>query len=99
MSCQFYNNNLKKVFIDLGELPFANRLVRLDQLDLKEPRDPHKALFCQECLLVQIPVLQKAHEMFTKSYVYFPSFAKSWVEHARKYVDKIISQKQLGGIL
>ena len=96
MNCQFCNNSLEKVFIDLGELPSANRLIRFDQLKQKEPRFSHKVFICDECLLVQIPVSHKAHDMFTKNYVYFSSFAKSWVEHARNYVDKMISQMRLG---
>ncbi len=96
MNCQFCNNSLEKVFIDLGELPSANRLVRFDQLKLKETRFSHKVFICDECLLVQIPALHKAHDMFTKNYVYFSSFARSWVEHARKYVDKMTNQMRLG---
>ena len=95
MNCQFCNNNLKKVFIDLGELPSANRLVRQDQLKLEDPRYPHKVLICEECLLVQIPALHKAQDMFTEDYVYFSSYAKSWVDHAREYVDKMINKKKL----
>ena len=96
MNCQFCNNSLEKVFIDLGELPSANRLVRFDQLKLKETRFSHKVFICDECLLVQIPALHKAHDMFTKNYVYISSFARSWVEHARKYVDKMTNQMRLG---
>ena len=95
MNCQFCNSKLDKVFIDLGELPSANRLVRLDQLNLEEPRYPHKVFICKECLLVQIPALHEAHDMFTENYIYFSSFAKSWVDHAREYVDKMINKMNL----
>ena len=96
MNCRFCNSYLEQIFIDLGELPSANRLLHFDQLNLEEPRYSHKVLVCEECLLVQIPPLHKAYDMFTEEYVYFSSFAKSWVEHARKYVNKMIDQKQLG---
>ena len=95
MNCQFCNNNLEKVFIDLGQLPSANRLVRRDQLSLEDPCYSHKVLVCEECLLVQIPPLHKAQDMFTENYVYFSSYAKSWVDHARKYVEKMINKKKL----
>lgn len=95
MNCQFCNNNLEKVFIDLGQLPSANRLVRRDQLNLEELRYSHKVFICEECLLVQIPAFHKAQDMFTENYVYYSSFAKSWVDHAREYVDKMINKMKL----
>ena len=73
MNCQFCNNNLKKVFIDLGELPSANRLIRFDQLSLEEVRYSHKVYVCKKCFLVQIPAVHKAQDMFTENYVYFSS--------------------------
>jgi 2-polyprenyl-3-methyl-5-hydroxy-6-metoxy-1,4-benzoquinol methylase len=96
MNCQFCLTPLERVFIDLGDLPSANRLVRSDQLKLDEPRYRHKVFVCEKCLLVQIPPIHKADDMFTDNYVYYSSYAKSWVEHARQYVEKMIERQNLG---
>lgn len=97
MNCRFCQHPLQKVFVDLGEQPSANCLVRSDQLNESEPRYPLKVFVCEECLLVQIPAILKADDIFTGNYVYFSSYAKSWVEHARRYVEMITERCQLGG--
>jgi SAM-dependent methyltransferase len=96
MKCRFCQTPLERIFIDLGQQPSANALVRSDQLGLREPKYLLKVFVCEKCLLVQIPTINSASDMFTCNYVYFSSYAKSWVEHARKYVEKLTAHKNLG---
>jgi len=96
MNCRFCQHPLARVFVDLGSQPSANRLLGPDQLDLEEPQYPLRVYVCEKCLLVQIPAVHKADDMFTDAYVYFSSYAKSWVDHARRYVDMITRRCRLG---
>jgi SAM-dependent methyltransferase len=96
MKCRFCRTPLNRIFIDLGQQPSANALVRSDQLYIREPEYLLKVFVCEKCLLVQIPKVRKAVDIFTCNYVYFSSYAKSWVEHAHRYVEKITAQKNLG---
>ena len=35
---------------------------------------------------------KKAREIFSNDYVYFSSYSKSWVEHARRYADAMVDR-------
>lgn len=47
---------------------------------------------CRECLLVQLPEVIPADEIFTADYAYFSSYSTSWVEHARQYSRAMIDR-------
>ena len=47
---------------------------------------------CDACYLVQIDEYKKAKEIFSNDYVYFSSYSKSWVEHARRYTESMIER-------
>jgi C-methyltransferase C-terminal domain/Methyltransferase domain len=46
---------------------------------------------CESCLLAQLPPLISPEETFTE-YAYFSSFSTSWVEHARRFVDRAVER-------
>lgn len=96
MNCRFCHSPLERVFVDLGHHPSANGLVHPDRRDMSEPRYPLKVFVCEACLLVQLPAVHKADDIFTGNYVYYSSYAKSWVEHARRYVTMIRERCRLG---
>ena len=56
---------------------------------------PLHARLCTSCLLVQLPELVAADEIFTE-YAYFSSYSTSWVEHSRVYVEMISARLDLG---
>jgi len=95
MTCRFCNAELDAPFLDLGMHPSANRLLNkglLDQINsgpLVEPRTALRLQVCSNCWLVQLSEFTQPDEIFTDEYVYFSSYAKSWVEHARQYVDTV----------
>src|SRR5262245_29251801 len=64
-------------------------------LDSMEPFYPLHVRVCSMCLLVQLPDLIAADEIFSH-YAYFSSFSDSWVDHARRFVDGAISRLGLG---
>ena len=50
---------------------------------------------CETCLLVQLPAYITPEETFTY-YAYFSSFSDSWVAHAKRYVDTMVTLLGLG---
>jgi SAM-dependent methyltransferase len=79
---------LEHLFIDLGSAPPSNAFLREQDLDAVEAHWPLKAYTCPDCRLVQLDELQRHDALFSDDYVYFSSYSRSWLEHARAYVDE-----------
>lgn len=90
MHCRFCKSELSNVFIDLVSSPAANSFLTEEQLDEPEPFYPLKAYTCDNCFLVQIPEYKKCDTIFDNEYVYFSSYSKSWLNHAKEYTGEII---------
>lgn len=96
MNCRFCNNNLKKEFINLGTMAPANSYVSKKNILKKQKEYPLKILVCEVCWLVQTEDFVDKKEFFSNSYAYLSSTSKSWLNHAKEYVDKIIKLENLG---
>ena len=92
MNCRFCNSKLENIFVDLVNSPPSNSYLNKIQLDEPETFYPLKIYLCEKCFLVQIGEFKKAEEIFDKNYAYFSSFSTGWLNHCKKYVDKV-SQK------
>jgi len=92
MNCRFCNTNLKHDFVDLGFSPPSNSFLKPEQLNQPETYFPLKIMVCEKCFLVQIDEFANHEDIFSNDYVYFSSFSKSWLEHADKYTDLMISK-------
>lgn len=95
MNCRFCNHKLSHVFVDLKESPPSNSFLEKDQLNNPEAKYPLKIFVCDACFLVQVDEYKKAEEIFSSEYVYFSSFSRSWLEHAKTYVNKMTSEFNL----
>lgn len=95
MKCRHCGTELTHTFIDLGSSPPSNSY--LTQQTLKEPEKwyPLKVMVCDKCWLVQTEDFVGAGEMFSEDYAYFSSFSTSWLEHARSYVENMVSRFSL----
>jgi len=95
MKCRHCATELTHTFIDLGSAPPSNSY--LTQQALKEPEKwyPLKVMVCDHCRLVQTEDFVGAGDMFSEDYAYFSSFSSSWLEHAKNYVDKMVSRFSL----
>ena len=71
-------------------------MISPEQEGLPEKYFPLKVFVCDTCWLVQTDENEKAEEIFNSEYVYFSSYSTSWVEHARKYVEKVTERFNLG---
>lgn len=92
MKCRFCRHDLHHEFIDLVNAPPSNSFLTEEQLNRPEVYYPLKLFVCDHCRLVQIDEYKHADEIFSQEYVYFSSFSKSWLEHAKKYTDMIVSR-------
>lgn len=92
MNCRHCNIVLNRTFIDLGSSPPSNAYMTIDGMRGVEKWYPLKVLVCDNCWLVQTEDFVGAGEMFSEDYAYFSSFSKSWLEHAEKYVDSMVSR-------
>lgn len=94
-ACRFCASPLDISVVDLGMSPPCQSVVTAEGLEAMERFYPLHAHLCPQCLLVQLPELVTADEIFTE-YAYFSAFSTSWVEHARSYVEMIRGRLDLG---
>jgi hypothetical protein len=87
-SCRFCGAPLAHTFVDLGMSPLCESYLRADQLNQMEPFYPLHVWVCDCCYLVQLEEYVSPAEIFTE-YAYFSSYADSWLQHARHYVDQV----------
>lgn len=96
VNCRFCSKPLTNVFVDLGMSPVANDYVLQDAWNSMEPFYPLCVYVCDSCLLVQLPAVHAANEIFRDDYAYFSSMSDSWLAHASRYVDMAKERFQLG---
>ncbi len=92
MNCRFCKEPLYNKFVDLINSPPSNSFLSFDQLNGPETYYPLTIYACSKCYLVQVDEYKKAEDIFNSEYVYFSSYSKSWVEHARQYVEDMVSR-------
>lgn len=91
VNCRFCQTALEHSFADLGMSPPSNSYLKEEQLQDMERFYPLHAYVCSECFLVQLDEFESPEQIFS-DYAYFSSFSESWLEHAKNYVEKIISR-------
>lgn len=92
--CRFCGRELKNTFVDLGLSPLSNEYVSKENLNKGQYYYPLHVMVCDECFLVQALEYETPENIFC-DYKYFSSYSKSWLEHAKKYVDMIVSKINL----
>jgi 2-polyprenyl-3-methyl-5-hydroxy-6-metoxy-1,4-benzoquinol methylase len=96
MNCRFCKEPLDNKFVDLVNCPPSNSFLSAHQLNEAEVFYPLTIYACNKCHLVQVDEFKKAVDIFNDEYVYFSSYSKSWVEHAKHYVDDMIQRFNYG---
>jgi SAM-dependent methyltransferase len=94
--CRFCRSPLSTTFVDLGMSPLCQTHIAPDELNRVEPFYPLHAYVCDECFLVQLEEFVAPAEIFT-DYAYLSSYSDSWVEHARRYTEKMRARFGLDG--
>jgi SAM-dependent methyltransferase len=95
MHCRNCNNKLKDIFLDLGKCPPSNSLIRNKSEKKKEISFELITYICKKCWLVQTKDVVNKKIFFNNHYPYFSSTSSSWVQHAKKYVNKICKKLKM----
>jgi SAM-dependent methyltransferase len=93
-TCRLCESVLDTTLVDLGVSPPCESYLAAEQLNEMEPFYPLHVWVCSECFLVQLEEYVAAEDIFTE-YAYFSSYSTSWVEHARRYVERIVTDLDL----
>ncbi|HVQ23363.1 MAG TPA: methyltransferase domain-containing protein, partial [Candidatus Saccharimonadia bacterium] len=94
-TCRICGAGLGTPVVDLGQSPLCERFLSVAMLDEPEPIFPLQVHLCPECGLAQLREFARPDEIFSE-YFYFSSFSKSWVEHGRRYAERMIDELRLG---
>ncbi len=94
--CRVCGAALEHVFADLGMSPISNDFVAADKANAMEPFYPLCVYVCDSCWTVQLPAVQSAENIFRDDYAYFSSMSKSWLAHAKNYVDMVSERFSIG---
>ena len=93
-SCRHCKSPLSLSLVDLGKSPLCQTVLTEQGLGEPEIFYPLHAKVCTRCWLVQIPEFVAPDGIFTE-YAYFSAYSDSWVDHARRYVEMIVSRLSL----
>jgi 2-polyprenyl-3-methyl-5-hydroxy-6-metoxy-1,4-benzoquinol methylase len=94
--CQGCGAALARTWVDLGLSPLANSNVPAEAADRADPVYPLHAYVCDRCLLVQVPPVVAAEEIFNGHYAYFSSYSESWLRHCEAYAAAMVTRFGLG---
>ncbi|MDY6919085.1 MAG: class I SAM-dependent methyltransferase [Pseudomonadota bacterium] len=89
--CRYCGAPLQHTLVDLGMSPLCQTHITPEQLNHMEPFYPLHAYVCDQCWLVQLEEFVAPGDIFSE-YAYFSSFSDSWVDHARRYAEKMIDR-------
>jgi len=92
MRCRFCHHPLEHEFVDLHFSPLANAFLTANQLSEPETYYPLKLFVCENCWLVQIDEYVKSADIFNSDYAYFSSYSKTWLNHAKNYVQTVCNR-------
>lgn len=94
VACRGCGNTDFQDVLSLGDMPLANALLNLEQLASPEPTYPLEVVFCRTCSLVQITCEIPPDDLFS-DYLYFSSNSSTMVDHSRRLVERLISERGL----
>ena len=94
-SCRFCAAPLRRVFVDLGETPLANRYLDPQDAAAPEPRYPLCVYVCDGCRLVQLGETVAPEVLFAE-YAYFSSYSRSWLDHCARFAAMARARFSLG---
>lgn len=96
LKCSVSGTPLEHVFVDLGESPLSNSLLRPEQLSKPEPVFPLCTYVSGESWLVQLPAHTGREAIFNADYPYFSSVSSTWLEHCQRYAENVSKRLNLG---
>jgi SAM-dependent methyltransferase len=94
--CRSCGSDKLEVFVDLGDLPLADRMLLPNQVSENEPYFPLEVVFCHDCALVQITETVAPEVLFDSDYPYFSSVSDHLLSHSRENALELIEKRSLG---
>ena len=95
MNCRHCGTPLQYTFLDLGFAPPSNAYLSKEALNRPELYFPLRTRVCSACWMVQTEDYADADALFTSDYAYFSSTSSGWLEHAKHYAEKMITELDL----
>ena len=89
--CLFCREPLRQTLVDLGMSPLCESYLSREQLNQMEPFYPLHVRVCGKCFLAQVEEYVSAENIFS-DYAYFSSYSDSWVAHAKRYCEQMITR-------
>jgi SAM-dependent methyltransferase len=93
--CRFCNTPLTHTFVDLGMSPLCEDFVKPGKANEMERFYPLHVYVCSACYLVQLEEFVSP-EVIYRDYSYFSSFSDSWLTHAKRYTDHVVTRFDIG---
>jgi 2-polyprenyl-3-methyl-5-hydroxy-6-metoxy-1,4-benzoquinol methylase len=91
MECRVCNSTRLEQFLDLGDQPHCDSLVRPEDLDRKEPFYPLQVSFCHDCTTVQITYTVPKEVMFGE-YLYVSGTTQTLRTHFQQTTERLIAR-------
>lgn len=95
-TCRACGAPLSRTFVNLGLSPLSNSFVPMPKADEPETFYPLHVFVCESCFLVQLAAQEAPEMIFRDDYAYFSSYSSSWLEHAKRYAQTMVSRFDLG---
>mgnify|MGYP005841271139 CR=1 FL=1 len=89
--CRFCQSPLTTTFVDLGMSPLSNAYIAEGELRSGETFYPLHTFVCAHCFLVQLEEFETPDKIFSE-YAYFSSYSETWLNHAKRYVDSMVTR-------
>ena len=89
--CLFCREPLRQTLVDLGMSPLCESYLSREQLNQMEAFYPLHVRVCGKCFLAQVEEYVSAENIFS-DYAYFSSYSDSWVAHAKRYCEQMITR-------
>jgi SAM-dependent methyltransferase len=89
--CRFCGTKLRHSLVDLGMSPLCESYVSVEKANQMEAFYPLHVYVCDSCFLAQLEQYVSAEDIFSE-YAYFSSYSDSWLGHARRYTEMIVSR-------
>ena len=91
MICRVCSSKNLELFLDLGDQPHCDSLLRPEDLNRQEPTYPLQACFCRDCTAVQINYTVPKETMFGE-YLYVSGTTQTLRRHFQESADRLVSR-------
>ncbi|MDW8309118.1 MAG: class I SAM-dependent methyltransferase [Verrucomicrobiales bacterium] len=94
MPCRVCHGERLEMFLDLGDQPHCDSLLRPEDLPRREPYYPLQVCFCHDCTTVQINYTVPKETMFGE-YLYVSGTTETLRRHFRESTDRLVTRLNL----